>query len=153
MNALVSRTRAIIERQPYHLLLPFTCVWLIKPFYGGSRMDWLGLFIAWPSFLALYTLAHASRRAASTVGLLCLSLLGALYVPLNPEASGIFGFAAAIYAGGQPRRNLLWIYLLAINLLLLVEALLFQSQSVDVGRWRQRSCAFLRACSAERSRA
>ena len=115
----------VVRRQTYHLLLPFLCVWIIKPFYQGSRLDWLGLAIAIPLFLALYTLSHANRRWVRMTGLSGLTLLGIFYVPLNPEASGIFAFVAAIYAARQPRWRVLWAYLLGANVVLLGEALLF----------------------------
>ena len=119
------RLQALVRRQPYHLLLPFLCVWIIKPFYQGSQVDWLGLVVAGPLFLALYALSHASRRHLSITGLSGLTLLGICYVPMNPEASNIFAFGAAIYAAHQPRWRVLWLYLLGINVLLLAEALLF----------------------------
>ncbi len=117
--------QALVRRQPYHLLLPFLCVWIIKPFYQGSRLDWVGLAVAGPLFLALYALSHATRRRVSLTGLSGLTMLGVLYVPPNPEASGIFAFVAAIYAARRPRCRVLWGYLLGINVVLLAEALLF----------------------------
>ncbi len=125
MRPLSHPLQALVRRQPYHLLLPFLCVWIIKPFYQGSRLDWLGLVIAGPLFLTLYSLSHASRRRFSMAGLSGLTLLGIFYVPLNPEASGIFAFVAAIYAAHHSRWRILWLYLLGINVLLLAEALLF----------------------------
>ncbi len=122
---LIDQANSIIGRRPYHLLLPFTLVWLIKPFYQGTRLDWLALVIAWPLFLALYALAHAQMRSRSVVAWMCLTLLGAIYVPLNPEASGIFAFVAAIVATRRFKPRVLWGYLFGINLLLLAEALFF----------------------------
>ena len=115
MKTLLSRTRDLIHQQPYHLMLPFTCVWIIKPFYQGSRMDWTALAIAWPLFLVLYVLSHANRRFAATSGIWGLTLLGILYVPFNPEASGIFAFVAAIHAARLPRWCLLWSYLFGLT--------------------------------------
>ncbi len=129
MSPLAGRARALIRRQPYHLLLPFTSVWLIKPYYQGTRLDWVALAIAWPLFLALYALAHSQpqsqSRSVSTAALAGLGALGAAYVPLNPEASGIFAFVAAILAARHLPLPVLSRYWLAINLLLLAEVLVF----------------------------
>lgn len=125
MNEMLSGMRDLIRRQPYHLLLPFLGVWLIKPYYGGTRADWTGLAIALPLFLIFYALAHLTRPPARFTELAALTLLGAAYVPVNPEASGIFSFVAAIYAAERLRVGVLWGYLLGINLLLLAETLWF----------------------------
>lgn len=119
------RDEIVGKHRLYHLLLPFTLVWLIKPFYHGTRLDWIALAFAWPLFFSFYALAHARSRALSVFSLSALTLLGALYVPLNPEASGIFAFVAAIVVSrGLPVRPL-WAYLGGINGLLLAEALVF----------------------------
>lgn len=122
---LIERVNSIIGSRPYHLLLPFTLVWLIKPFYQGARFDWVALGIALPLFFAFYALANAPTLSWSAVGLTCLTLLGATYVPLNPEASGIFAFGAATLAARNSRPRAIWSYLAGINLLLLAQALWF----------------------------
>ena len=125
MTALLTRLRNEISSRPYHLSLLFLLVWIIKPLYQGHRFDWILLAIAWTIFAALYALAHAARRHLYLAGVIGISLLGVLYVPLNPEAAGIFSFAAAILAAGSPRANALWLYLLSVNVLLLAECLVF----------------------------
>ncbi len=111
--------------RPYHFSLPYTLVWLIEPMYRGGRGPWIGFVVAWPLFLLLYVGAHASGRVLARLSVWGMVVLGAVYVPSNPVASGIFAFAAAVLAARNIRPAPLWGFVLGVNALLLAEVVAF----------------------------
>lgn len=80
-----------------HIWLIYSLFMFIPLFYEVPKGFVLELSIAFPIFLALYFLAwHGPTlnwRRAAVAG---MSLLGFIYVPMNPGAAGIFVYSASI---------------------------------------------------------
>lgn len=115
----------LVKLPQYHLWLASTAVWLIVPVYRSKPLDWFELIVAWPLFIFFYIEAHSHRAAASFAYVGAIFVLGSIYVPVNPGASGVFCFCGAVIAARVPRPMATYAMVFAATALLFAESKIF----------------------------
>jgi two-component system sensor histidine kinase DesK len=76
--------------------LVYAGFWFIQPALGHEPLSkWLWLFLTLALFIPSYLLAHRGPRRFRKLFVLATFVIGAVYVPINQTAWGIFIFTAA----------------------------------------------------------
>jgi len=76
--------------------LVFLGFWFLEPYLDHAPLHkWLWLILAVALFIPLYLFSHSGPRRFRWVGVLGMSILAMVYVPLNDSSWGIFIYIAA----------------------------------------------------------
>jgi two-component system sensor histidine kinase DesK len=112
--------------------LPFMVWFFLDPYFKhASPLHWVGNTLAGLFFIYLYLQSFSRPARISTLCVILMVLMGAIFIPLNGGAIGLLIYAAA--AGGFNTR-LRWVLaLLAVNVAILVYYAL--RLHLELGEW------------------
>jgi two-component system, NarL family, sensor histidine kinase DesK len=75
--------------------LVYVGFWFIQPYMEHApAIKWLWLFLALAVFIPCYLVAHHAPRKHRWIGVLIMTVVAVLYVPVNQSACGIFIYVA-----------------------------------------------------------